>query len=368
MERKLLLVAALVAVMLTAGCVSQEAKLQERYAYGLRPYTIVDLEKAGLTAVWEQRVDLYYRGDDAALMNIWLYPTTLIAAGDDGFLYAFDRLTGAREWMVRLPSPFAHKPDLQDGVYYGITGNRLATIDMTGTLHVFGKVPVSISAPIVATGEYLYTVSGPGEVRKLDIAKLSEVWLSPTRTAGAIVHKPLVMGPYIIIGNTAGEVEAVDMVTSGRQAHFKARDYISGVAVENPHIYAGSADFYVYCITVNGSQKWKKLVQAPVQDAPMLSRDTLYVTTMGKGLLALNKENGDILWRNAGVTKLLSAGGGYLFAKGGDDELWILDAESGRTRDRVHIGQFDMTPQNGFNDGLVYLTTANGRLVCIRAL
>lgn len=368
MERKLLLMAALVAVVLPAGCVSQEAKLQERYAEGLRPYNIVGLEKAGLTAVWEQNLNLDSYKDETALMNVWLYPATIIAAGDDGFLYAFDRLTGTPEWLVKLPVPFAHRPDLQDGVYYGISGSRLAMVDRAGMLNVNGKLPVSITAPIVSTGEYLYAASGAGNIYKLDLTKLREVWPSPTRTAGAIVHKPVVIGPYLVIGNTAGEVEAIDMVTSGRQARFKARAGISGVVVDSDYIYAGSVDFYVYCITVNGTLKWKTLVRAPVQDTPMLSRDVLYVTTMGKGLQALNKENGDIIWQTAGVTKLLSAGGGLLFAKSGDDELWVLDAKSGQTRDRVHIGQFDMTPQNDFNDGLVYLVTADGRLVCLRAL
>jgi len=368
MDRKLLVAAVLVAAILPLGCASAEAKLQERYAEGLRPYSILGIEQAGLTVVWEQDLNLPASENESEIREVWLYRDALLASGDDGFLYSFDRLTGSPQWLVNLPLPPAHEPYLYDGVYYGVTGTRFFRINPAGALEIDGKFPISITAPFVTTGEYVYVPSGPGELHKLDIDKLSEVWPAPARTAGSIVTRPVVMGPYVVLGNSAGEIEAVDMVTSGRQARFRARDGITGVTVDENHIYAGSLDFYVYCISVNGTLRWKTIVGAPVSGAPMLSGDVLYVSVLGKGLKALDKQTGDLLWQNPGATQLIAAGGGNLFARGDEDELWVLDAENGRTRERLHVGSFDLVPINPFNDGLVYLVTREGRLVCLRAL
>lgn len=372
MNRNLLLVAALVAAMLTGGCVSPEARLQQRYAEGLRPYTELGLERARFTRVWEQNLNLAAYDVRPApkprIRNVWLYEDTLLAAGSDGVIHAFDRRTGAVLWLVDLPTLPGHRPYQVDGAFYGVTGNRFFSISRTGALELGARFPFSLSAPLVATDEYVFAASGAGEVRKLSITTLGEIWPGPAAFAGAVVVEPVGMGPYLIVASTAGEIEALDMITSGRQTRFRARDSISGIAVDADHIYAGSRDYYTYCITPGGTVRWRTIIGAAVVGAPLLSGDALYVETLGRGATALTRGRGEILWQNPGATKILSSGGGYVFARSSQDELWLIDAESGETLQRLYIGDFDLMPRNTFDDGLVYLVTDQGRLVCLRAL
>jgi outer membrane protein assembly factor BamB len=366
MKSKLLLVALLAAVMLPAGCASAKAKLELRYEEGLRPFTLLGIERAGMTTVWEQHLSSEMQV--AKVRKAYLFENQILVSTEDDFLYAFDRKTGELAWIAALPLQLKFRPTFHNGLYYGVCGNRLVDINERGEVNIGPVMKMSPSAPLIIVGDYMYAAGSDGAIHKLDMARLSEVWPSVTESGGPIVAAPILLGPYVVYGNTVGEVAAVDIVTSGRQMNYRARYSIAGLATDEDYIYFGSTDFYAYCVSVNGTLRWKTIVQGPVAQAPVLSGDVVYVLPMGSGLHSLDKATGDILWKCKDAEMFLADGGGHVFVLGPDKELWLLDSEDGKTVERLEVSEFTVRPTSPYNDGLVYLISATGRIVCLRAL
>lgn len=366
MKARLLLVTLLAALITPVGCVSAREKLEARYAEGLRPFSVSGLEMANLEIVWEQ--DLTDEKGKTKLKETYLLNDLLLVESDDEILYAYNRHTGDLAWLARLPVGLKFEPTAFDGKLYCTCGSRLIIINEKGIVTIGPKFPVSVSAPFAMTGEYIYAAASGGVIHKLAIDDLTDAWTSPAKTAGPVLNRIELMGPYIVFGSTAGEIVAIDIVTSGRQANFRARDSVTGgVAIDDAYIYAGSADFYVYSITVNGTLRWKQVVGGPVFQAPVLSGDYLYATVMGGGIQALTKQEGKILWKNYGAIRFLSDGGGDVFAMANQKELWVLDAGTGEVEARLDVAEFNIIPTNKSNDGLVYLVSKDGRIVVLRS-
>ncbi|MHC4713764.1 MAG: outer membrane protein assembly factor BamB family protein [Planctomycetota bacterium] len=367
MRGKALLVAIIAAMTLGVGCTSAKAKAEERYAAGLRRFSLAGLEKARMTIVWE--VNLPTEETKSEIHDLYIGKDLIVVAESNGFLSALSRYTGNFTRMTQLPRPFKFAPTLFEDRIYGICGHRLVTVDTQGKVDAGPILKMSPSAPLIVTSNYLFAPGSDGGIHKLTIDTANEVWPTPSKSAGVVVSRCYVLGDYIIYGNTAGEIAAVDMITGGRYMHYKARAGIpGGVVIDEDFIYAGSNDFYVYSLTLHGTLRWRKIVGGQVPKTPVLSGDVLYIAALGAGVQQLDKKDGKILWRNPGAESFLSDGGGYVFATGPEQELWLIDASNGDTLERLHIAEFDILPVNTFNDGLVYLANRSGRIVCLRAL
>jgi outer membrane protein assembly factor BamB len=317
--------------------------------------------------LWEQNLTIKEVGLKANVTDVYLYEKALLVACRDLALYGFDRRTGDRLWVVLLPAPFNFAPTLFDGDFFGICGANLVRIDKNGELTIGDKVQVSVSAPFVMTAEYLYAAGSDGGIYKLDRQRLLPIWPAPARTGGAILSRLGTLGAYVVFGNNAGEIVGIDNVTGGRHINYQARGSISGVSTDADCIYAGSIDFYVYCVTLNNALKWKTIVQGQVTNPPVVSADRLYLDPIGAGVVALAKEDGNELWRNRDAQVFLADGRGWVFATGGDRDLLTIEAAKGVTIERLDISLFPFLPVNEFNDGLVYLVSPQGRIVCVTA-
>ncbi len=367
MRWKALLLAVVAAMTFGLGCTSAKAKAEERYAAGLRRFSLAGLEKARMTIVWE--VNLPTEETKSEIRDLYIGKDLIIVAESNGFLSALSRYTGNITRMTQLPVPFKFAPTLFEERIYGVSGHRLVAVNTQGDVDIGSIFRMSASAPLIVTSNFLYVPGSDGGIHKLTVDDLSEVWPTPSKGAGVILSRCHVLGDYIIYGDTAGEIGAVDMVTGGKYMTFKARAGIpGGVVIDEDFIYAGSTDFYVYSLTLNGTLRWKTIVGGQVPKAPVLSGDVLYIGALGAGVQQLDKKSGEVLWQNPGAESFLSNGGGYVFATGPQQELWLIDASNGDTLERLHISEFDILPVNTFNDGLVYLASRSGRIICLRAL
>jgi outer membrane protein assembly factor BamB len=347
------------------GCASARTKIEVDNEQTPHPMTMQGLERAGMAEVWSHNLSVE---TSVHVSNVYLYENQVLVTTLDNFVYAFDRISGQFLWVGDVPQALRAKPTLYEKNYYGISGSRLVVIDQKGRAKIGAAFRQSTSAPFIVVGGYIYAPGSDGSIHKLDIDLLADVWLKMVDSKGAIVTEPVLMNPYLVYGDTDGMVSAIDIVTGRRHLSYKARDGISGVVVDESNIFFASSDYYAYSITLNGTLRWKQIVRGPVMDAPILAGDVLYVVPQGIGIHALDKNDGSILWENAEAGTIISEGGGRIFAKGDNQELLILDSGDGKILRRLDISDFGKLPVNDFGDGLVYLVSSSGRIVCLRAL
>ncbi len=99
-------------------------------------------------------------------------------------------------------------------------------------------------------------------------------------------------------GLSSGAVYAVDAATGRDLWHFNAeRDIWSTPVVTEDTVYVTSLDHHVYALNrATGAQRWKADMGATVAGTPTLYEDTLYVGTFGNILAALDADTGEQIW------------------------------------------------------------------------
>jgi len=88
----------------------------------------------------------------------------------------------------------------------------------------------------------------------------------------------------------------------------------------------------------DGAELWRKKLNSPLRSAPTAADGRVYVTTIDNQLLALNAQNGDVIWTHQGFAEaagLLGAaspavGHGLVVAAYSSGEVFALRADNGR--------------------------------------
>ncbi len=367
MGRRLLLLAVVALLVLPVGCASGKSKLEKRYAEGLRPFTSVGLADASLHVAWNKQLSFKEEKTEVKVRKVYLIADMLIFEADDMLLYAFDRVTGDNLWIAVLPRPLKFKPTLYENVLHGICGNDMVEIDHTGKVEIGAAFGISPSAPFIITEDDIYVPASDGGLHKLNRGSMFALWPKPARTSGVIVSRPIEMGSYIIFGTTAGRLLGIDKITGGRQINYKTRGSIPAqVAISEDSIYFGSADFHVYCVSINDTLRWSRIVEGSVTAPVTLADGRLLAAPLGIGIVALDMTDGANLWKNPDVNTVVSYDSSHIFALAPQDELHVLDAESGRTLERLDVSSYKLLPANDSGDGLGYLVTGDGTITCLK--
>ena len=386
-SRSLLLLVLALALLLPAGCKSEQAILQERYGPSLLEMSRAGLDGAGLTEIWSQDLAQGPKGkrEKVTVTRVYLYPLPLQTGQADNAasvarpqgavlvttatnaLYCFDWNTGQIQWVTVTPEPLKVAPVLVDNAYYAVIGRQLLTVSAKGEITVGGHLPTSVVRPLLVLGEYIFAVGSDGAVYKVDKTNLAQVWASPARTDSVIMNAPELLAGMLVFGTVGGELIGVDRVIGGRRLDVRGFGAIPGVATDGRMVYFGSADYHEYCYSSFGSEVWNTVVEGQVARAPVLANDVVYQDVMGRGLVALDIKSGAILWKNPEAEGFLSTDGECVIATGVLGQLLVIDAADGATKSRFDATQYCIAPVNPVGDGAVVLASRDGRVVCLKA-
>lgn len=141
---------------------------------------------------------------------------------------------------------------------------------------------------------------------------LDELW---SKNFGKGINKrdillaaPVVSGEQVFVMDSRGEVSAFNLntgdklwsnVLSANIAGMKeTKSRASGLAVDNNTLFATTGFGGVFAMnTDTGAPKWRKVMEAPIRIAPTVTDKMLLVQTVDNKLYALDKTNGQELWR-----------------------------------------------------------------------
>lgn len=148
--------------------------------------------------------------------------------------------------------------------------------------------------------------------------------------------------------NYKGEahVYALDGRTGDVLWKHKARNSVKNtIVIEKDILFAQDAEGYVYALDVSdGRLLWDK--RMPVNGLPaviegLVAKDGVVYAGTGKGLCALNVEDGTVIWRNEGwgqgegATSTMTFGGGVLIGSAQWHALYANDAGTGELKWRI---------------------------------
>jgi outer membrane protein assembly factor BamB len=262
----------------------------------------------------------------SAVENNRLYETT-----SEGVLSSMNVLTGGLQWQVSIganPTP----PVAHDGFVYVGDATGLTKFSETG----------------------------------------DKQWRIPTD--GRIISRPVIIEDTILCSDSSGKLYALALTNGQEQWRLNVSNesYLSSTYDENLYLTAGNSCYAV--ARSNHTITWVFSSKGPITASPVLSNDTLYVSSWDNYVYALDAKTGTMRWRyqtgwGYDISPVVSKG--TIFVGSMDNNLyalaeegtlkWMFSCQAGIHSTPYVYGNYVFF---GSDDGRVYaLNQSTGKLV-----
>jgi outer membrane protein assembly factor BamB len=233
-----------------------------------------------------------------------------------------------------------------------ITGSRVAVVNYESSVKVDAEVQDrAVSLSMTEMGHVWPQIGGRADHAMPNLSlndSLAHQWaisVGSESGEGRCLSTPIVAGDVLYVLNNEGKVTA--MKTSTGQVLWNTdispqdhEGYIigGGLAYENGKIFVTSPHAEVLALDAqNGKILWRFSMPSPVRAAPTLADGRLYVLTISNQLEVIDAEKGVRLWNHAGITEhagLLgtaspAVSNGVVVVTYSSGEIFALKAENG---------------------------------------
>ena len=164
----------------------------------------------------------------------------LLAAGGDGRVYSFDRVTGEIEWSVYSGGSFNCWPVVSGGLVYvgSEDGSLVALEETTGKIAWRYRTKGPVRGPVAVVNSAVYFGSGDGYVYAVNSANGSVLWRKRTGAA------------------------------------------VQAVAHVDDALLVASLDNFVYRFSLNGARVWKRQLPGRIASQPLTATDGALFTPL----------------------------------------------------------------------------------------
>ena len=116
-----------------------------------------------------------------------------------------------------------------------------------------------------------------------------------------------------------------------------------------------------------GKLVWNYLTAAMLMEAPVATSRYVYQHVDGKGLLAIDRQSGELSWRVPNGVALLSENGRKVYVMTSDNTLVVMDE-----RKKQKIGEVSLVGVTHWVSNIwgqrIYLADKYGRIVCVKPI
>jgi outer membrane protein assembly factor BamB len=326
------------------------------------------LKHAKLEIVWQTDL-LWEQGE--SLKDLHILGNRIYATSNRNYIISLDRGKGGVIFERSL-APVGFRIiglALYNDELFSTVGNELIQINPEfGTNRNKTRLEFSAVCPSARNSSYFY-LSGTDDrmhtLRAGDKVQVFEVAADNDSTITSIIADE----DFVVFGTEAGNVVSITPDGPRRLWQFDAAGGIAGPIVrdEDSLIFA-SKDTNVYRVDIVDAKKkkfvWKYQTAAVLDRPPRVGEKVVYQHVLYKGLEAINKENGKLIWEVPGGDDLLTeaAEKAYVIAKG---RLVVMDNKKAKQLYSVNFAGVSIYTAN-MADSKIYLANKAGRIACLK--
>jgi outer membrane protein assembly factor BamB len=143
------------------------------------------------------------------------------------------------------------------------------------------------------------------------------------------------------------------------------RDVSTAMGQHGVMAYIGSDDFTLYALNmVNGRLMWRYLSGAPIRRQPVVTDRDVFVTSVGRGMARVDRDNGEPRWRNRQAEKFLAANQKFVYALDRRGRLLVLDHARGVEMAHYDMNRYVLPVSNELTDR-IYFGNHDGQVLCL---
>jgi outer membrane protein assembly factor BamB len=223
--------------------------------------------------------------------------------------------------------------------------------------------------------------------------RFDQIWTIKTGagiSAGSYNRQPLLVGDEIFTVDIDGLIKNIDAESGKLKWDFETGiESITGLFGNNKIIVASSrnGELNIYDRTDNNlNLRWSARLKGEIRSAPVTNADSLFIRTVDGRLSSMSKADGSIQWTVSHLVPALSLTGNSapilyneLVIAGFDDgKLAAFDQTNGQVVWEITVSQptgrseierlVDVDGQFILSDGVIYVSSYQGRLAAIQAI
>lgn len=227
-------------------------------------------------------------------------------------------------------------------------------------------------------GKRLFVANDEGLLTAYQLNDGTKLW--QFKAQGRIVGSPATAKGIVVFGSADSYIYGIDATTGLLRWRLKANAPVLGAAVIKQGIaYIGASDGCMRSIRIdNGALVWiYKQVKGYIETRPLITKDKVVFGAWDNTLYALNRSNGEELWRWTGGLTRMHFSPATVWPAASKEKLFIVDPQRALTAINLYTGKtIYRTFQSQVRESMgisrdkkrIYGKTMNDSIVCYDAL
>ncbi|MHC4131409.1 MAG: outer membrane protein assembly factor BamB family protein [Planctomycetota bacterium] len=250
---------------------------------------------------------------------------------------------------------------------FSIIGNQLVEIRAASGVEITQtRIQFGVSCPAVRNKANFYIAGVDRRVHVFNAENKVEMFKGAADD-NSIITSVVAVEDKIIFGTETGKIVSMKSDEPAMLWQFKARSGIAGkLVLDEGFLFAASRDTNVYMIDVGtGKLIWKFQTDAILDKQPTVTNNAVYQYVWGKGLTAIDRANGQLMWKAPGALELLAEVKGKAYVITEDETLVVMDNQKGKELYSVNFSGVTRYVANT-KDSNIYIGDDYGRVACIK--
>jgi outer membrane protein assembly factor BamB len=330
------------------------------------------LERVGLKIMWE---NILPTKPGENLERLLILGDQIYAISDKSYMLCLQRESNKRVFgkTVELGGLKVEELSLYNDKLLSVSGDRMYEIDPnTGIEHSTIDVEYGIVCPAARNDSFVYLGGADRRLHALraeDKVQVFKVAADNDSMITTVIADP----GFVIFGTDKGNIISILPDVPVKSWQFDASGAIVGSIIrDGMSLYFAGEDMNVYRLDIVGTPErrrliWKYQTDGILNTSPCVTRRAVYQVVYGKGLEALNKDDGTLLWSVQSGTGFLAEAKDKAYVITKDGTLVVMDND---TNKRLHSVNFAGVSIHAANtvDSKIYIADKSGRIACLQPL
>lgn len=323
------------------------------------------LEAAALKMSWRTKLPL---GKGESLSRLFQRANRIYALSNRNYLVSLNRKTG--EVIFNETVAVAGLPvlglELYNNDLISVIGNELTEVNPeTGIRRK--RLTYGVVCPAVRNSTHYYLAGADKRLHALrasDKVHLFELAADNNSMITSIIADK----QFVVFATDAGNVVCIPPNKPVKLWQFDAADAIAGPIVRDLYsLFFASKDTNVYRLdlgTPAAEFVWKHQTAAMLDKAPSVTPDVVYQYVRSKGLSAIDRRTGKLIYQVPGGVDLLAEAGGIAYIITKVRRLVVMDNRKAKRLYTINLVGVSKYVTN-VTDSRIYIADDSGRIVCL---
>jgi len=361
--RSVLLVG-LLAFTAVPGCISQDNVSQQPVSQWLVSPELLGTDK--LEIIWRNELPLK-QGE--SLKDLRILGGRIYGLSDRNYMVSLNRENG--NVIFSRPVAPVGLPliglELYKDELFSIIGNRLVEINPDSGIERRAKhLGFNAVCPAARNSSCFYAAGTDRRVHTLraaDNVQLFEVAAENDSMITSIVADER----FFVFTTDTGNCVSVAPDRPNRLWQFDAAGgIVEPIIRDRNSLFFASKDTNVYRLNIlTGKFIWKYQTGAALEKSPRVTQEVVYQYARNKGLAAIDRESGDVLWLLPEGVDLLAQADGKTYVITNTAELVVMDNKKSERLYSVNLPGVSRYAVN-VADSKIYIADETGRIACLK--